>query len=255
VPDEDDRRRDASSGADAGWSDNAETDISWVETPAPDDISSLARDIAAYHRELRKRRRNTAVGRYVGRPAAPALAMLVAILAVVAVAATVMTLVRPHHGSSATSQPPLATTKVAQGTPGGLLPEVTLRSVDGDTLASRSLRPAVLALLTSQCHCDDTIVTLAHLTSSTSSGRVPLYAVAPTGASADADALAGQLPAAAVFHDPGAVLATSVGADRLTLVLVRSDGTIATTLSDVTTADADQLRSQLTALLGRSATG
>jgi hypothetical protein len=256
VPDEDDRLRDASSDAGAGWSEDSTADTSWAEAAAPDDLSELAKDIAAYHREQRAARRLAALDRYVARPGAPILSVVLAVLAVGAIVATLLTVTRPHRGAALEGSAPLATPSVSDGARGGLLPAVTLQTPAGGTQASRELRPGVVALMSPSCNCNDLVVTLADNTATATRGRLALYAIAPEPQSADGDALSGRLPAgSAVYYDTDHALATTVGATGLTLVLVQPDGTIYDILPGITTTSADRLTTPLVTMLLHPAAG
>jgi hypothetical protein len=251
VPDEDDRPRDAASAAGASWSDNAGNDTSWAEVNAPDDISGLAKDIAAYRREQRLTRRRALVHRYVARPGAPILTGLFIALVLAGVIAAMLTALRPNHAPPLQSSATLAQPAIGDGETGGLLPPASLRAADGTGVSARLLRPGVIALLTPSCACDDTVVQLAQATSTNTNGRLPLYAVAPTSQRATADALAGRLPAGdAVYLDPQqqSGLASRIGIDNLTLVFVNRDGTIDDILRDVT-GPSNALHAELVSML------
>lgn len=209
-------------GAGADWSDADRPDVAWAQASAPDDISELARDIHAYHREQRAARRRQRFGRLAFGPTAAPLTLTVAALAVVAVVATLLTVMGPR---SAGSPPPLplATTTVHDGVTGGLLPDVNLTDANGTTLAARSLRPAVIAVLPPGCGCGDDVRVAA---ANASKRSIPLYAVVPAGQSADGDSLAGQLQRTAILSDTTGDLESAVIPTGLTLVLVDSHGAI-----------------------------
>jgi hypothetical protein len=216
MADDDDRPRDAGSAADPAWSTAA----------APDDISSLALDIAAYHRELRVARRRAVLRRVFARPGVTALAMTAAGLALAAVVALLLNLMDPevmHKGPVAL--PIAAHPSAAAGQTHGLIPDVALQSPSGDSVPSRTLRPAVLALLPLHCDCAPLLNSLAD---GAATATLPLVVVAPTVADAEATALSGQLTKGnpEVFYDSAGTLARDFGATGLTLVILDRDGTI-----------------------------
>jgi hypothetical protein len=243
VPDDDDRLRDASGAADAGWSEPETADATWADVAAPDDISELAKDIAAYHREARANRRRAVVDRYIARHSAAPLTLTLAALAVIAIVATVLTAAhRPQRAVAA----PLATSVAATGHVGDLLPPVTLQPAGTGTATrgSQTLRPGVVAVMPPRCGCVDTLVRQAALADGV---QTNYYAVA-AGPSADADALTGQLRRGGVYVDESGVLASSVGARTLTLVLVEGDGKIVGVVPDATALSSYALRERLLSL-------
>jgi hypothetical protein len=143
MPDEDDRPSDASSAADASWAD----------VVVPDDISSLVMDVAAYHRELRRARRLAWRTRVLSRPGVLPLSIMSVGLVLAGVVATLLTVLSPSTRDPSLARLPLATTGVAAvGAIGGLLPQVTLTQ-DSSPVSSRSMRPAVVALVPVNCNC------------------------------------------------------------------------------------------------------
>jgi hypothetical protein len=218
MPDDDDRPRDAGSAADPAWSLAA----------APDDIRSLAPDIAAYHRELRSAGRRKWFRRFFARPGITALAMTVAGLALAAVVATMLSVIDPHGPHNAPSALPLAAhPSAAVGQVHGLLPDVALQDVEGNSLPSRTLRPAVLALISLHCDCAGLLNGFAD---AAASAKLPLVVVAPTVADAEATALSGQLThgQTEIVYDRTGALATDFGVagTGVTLVVLDRDGTV-----------------------------
>jgi hypothetical protein len=235
VPDEDDRPRDASSAADAGWSDPDQADTSWADAAAPDDISELGRDIHAYYRERRAARRRELIRRFARRRGAIPVSATVAVIAVAAIVATLLSVLGPSRPSRSTAPLPLAATSVPAGEVGGLLPAVSLESVKGPSVSSLGLRPAVVALLPPNCtFCSPLVPDLAK---AAATQHVQLYAVAPAKPSADADSLAGQgLSSDSVFYDANGTLAARVRTNGLTLVEVNRNGVIVAIEKEVTAA-------------------
>lgn len=244
MPDDDDRPRDASGAADV----SGQGDTSWADATAPDDIRELERDIQAYRRELRVARRRARLRRLGARPSAVPLILTCSALAIAALVATLLTVFDPHPTGDTPAALPLATTTVADGHTGGLLPDATLRATDGSTTPARSLRPGVVAMIPLQCACEPL---LSNLAARVASDRFSMYVVAPTYPDADAAALTGRLDTAtsAVYYDPTGALASSVGADQqVTLAVVNRDGTIYRIERDVT-APTDALDAALLRML------
>lgn len=154
MPDDDDRPSDASSAADPSWAD----------VTVPDTIAELVADIEAYHRELRRERRRAWRQRVVSRPGVLPLTIVSVALVLAGIVATLLTVLAPSGGNPAVSSLPLApSASGAPGQRGGLLPQVKLTEVT--TVMSRSLRPAIVALVPVGCnatiHCSDVLNALA----------------------------------------------------------------------------------------------
>jgi hypothetical protein len=244
VPDDDDRPRDASSAADAGWSDPEQVNTAWAQVSAPDDISALSRDIHAYHRERRAASRRALIARVSSRRAAAPLTAIVVAIALAAIIATLLSLVGAGRGRQDIAPLPLATTSIPDGQVGGHVPAAFLKATKGPGVGSQTLRPAVIALLPPNCTCSPLVPSLAR---AASAQHVRLYAVAPLYPSADADSLAGQLDTDSVFYDLNGTLANTVRTDGLTLVLVNRNGTI----YDITRKVTSTAGSGLTAALAK----
>lgn len=225
MPDDDDRPRDASSAADPAW----------AAATAPDDISSLASDIAAYHREVRAARRRATLRRLFARPGVTALAMTAAGFALAAIVATLLSVLDPEATSNGPSRLPLAHPTAQSAQPRGLVPDVVLRDVEGNSVSSQSLRPGVLALVPLRCNCTPL---LTHLTSDAAAAALPLFVVAPTGNDAEVAAMAGRLTKArpTIYFDSSGALARDFAASGVTLVVVDRDGTIFHVQKAVSTA-------------------
>ena len=137
--DEDDRSGEAApAGGGASWVDRV---------VIPDDISALAAEVRALHRERRAQRRRDRLGRLFTGHYAPLL--LVAVLLVAGVTG-LLVLLQPRRTAGAPTG--LADTGV-QATD-RRLPDVPVRLVDGTTRRVREFRPAVLALTPVGCGCD-----------------------------------------------------------------------------------------------------
>jgi hypothetical protein len=246
VPDEDERPRDTSGGADAGWSDSAQPDLAWTQAVAPDDISELSRDIHAYRREQRAAQRRERYGRFTLGPSWAPLTLTVAALAVVAIVATLLTVMGPRSAGPPPALP-LPTTTVADGAVGGLLPNVSLIDANQLTVPARGLRPSVLAILPPGCGCGDLVREAA---SNAGTLNVPLYALVPTGQTADGDSLAGQLQPSAILRDPTGAITSALVPSALTLVLLKPNGTIYRIEKGVDSVDTNSLSGLFKTMLG-----
>lgn len=128
----------------------------------PDDISELADEVAAYHREQRAARRPT-LSRHLGgtgwskRLVVPLMALLILCAGV---SGSVLASLAPHFGPAPSAQP-LAHPNQAPGTVGGLLPDVSAKSLDGTTVRLLALRPAMFVLVPNNCDCPRILDSLA----------------------------------------------------------------------------------------------
>jgi hypothetical protein len=76
------------------------------------------------------------------------------------IVATLLTVLAPSAGDSEPASLPLAHTRVANGSVGGLVPPVGLIEL-GQRVKSQALRPAVVALVPTTCNCIARLKTLA----------------------------------------------------------------------------------------------
>ncbi|HWA65330.1 MAG TPA: hypothetical protein VG899_03050 [Mycobacteriales bacterium] len=247
MRDDDDRPGEAAHAADESWADLV----------VPDDISELAADIAAYHRELRRARRGRRFTRSNARRATGpifALALATALAGLVALMLTVMAPQAVQPPSAA----PLAAPTVADGSVGGLLPEVTLTGPNGP-VDSRAvaLRPAVFALVPVGCACK---ALLDGLGGEAYSEGLPLAVVVPSASDPSTAAVVASLDRGVTLYlDPSAALATAVTgsaapdptAISATVVVVNKDGTIYDIDRDVSNASQSSLEAELQSMLVR----
>lgn len=122
----------------------------------PDDARALSADARALHRERRAEARRRLLRRLFltrrWRQYGVSGPIVVGVLVLVAAFASLMLLFQPRR---TTARPvPLATGVRGVGQEGGLLPEMTVRRVDGQDVAVRDYRPAVVAVLPAACDCD-----------------------------------------------------------------------------------------------------
>jgi hypothetical protein len=223
VPDDDDRPRDASSAAGSGWADGDDLSVSWSTAVAPDDLSELAADVRAYHRELRAERRHAMLDRLYARRGAGPLAMTVVVLTLVAVVLTLLSLSAPNGGRDTRARPP-TNVGVSHGQAGGLLPDVKLVAVSGKTVPSRSLTSYVLALVPVSCDCR---ALLSQTAADTQKAGLALAVISP-GQDAEALALAGQIDRGRtkVYTDAAGALGKQLASSGVTLVVVNRDTTV-----------------------------
>jgi hypothetical protein len=214
MAEDDDRPGDASSAADASWAD----------VVVPDDISSLAADVEAYRREVRRARRRAWQARVMSRPGILPLSIVSIALLLAGIVATLLTVLAPSAGDSEPASLPLAHTHVAAGSVGGLVPAVKLSEL-GDPVGSQALRPAVVALVPATCNCVARLKTLAGQADQVG---YPLDVV--TAATPSADTLLKALDTGKphVLLDASSTnsLYDQVGAVGLTLLLVQPNGVI-----------------------------
>jgi hypothetical protein len=233
-------------------------DESWADLVVPDDISELAADIAAYRRELRQARRARITGRFHDRRASgPVFAMTVAVV-LAALVALMLTVMGPHSVTPATAAEPLATTTIADGHVGGLLPDATLTGPNGpiDSRAT-ALRPAVFALVPAGCACK---TLLDGLGGAAFSERLPLAVVVPASSDSATGAVVSSLDrGVSLYFDSAATLSlgvlgtvpTSAGGDVATVLVVNRDGTIYEVDRNVSDASTSALDAQLQSMLVR----
>lgn len=216
-----------------------------VNMVIPDDARELDRDVLAYRREQRARRRRERFLRLL-RPfrgdgpgghstILPLIATCVALSMLAGAMLSVVTIspasaptvspvaTAPSTGKSgaATPAPPAMATPL----PGGLteLPSGTF-TVGGATEQVHALRSAALALVPPNCACDKA---LGWLAAAAGTARVGLYFVGEGGAIPQISALATRdgRGVAAAAADTGNVLSAAYRPAGLTVVLVYSDGT------------------------------
>jgi hypothetical protein len=194
-----------------------------VDIEIPDDARELDREVLAYHREQRARRRRARWGRVLGplRGHGAILPLIAGCVALSMLAGTLLSVfsISPasapvlSHSAGPASAPPAAG--------GGLLPAGTV-VVSGKSAPVRQLVSAVLALVPAQCRCD---TALRQLATQAARARVRVFFVGSATAMADVAQLArtdGQGKAVAV-KDTKNVLGSAYHPAGLTIVLVRAD--------------------------------
>jgi hypothetical protein len=224
-----------------------------VNIVIPDDARELDRDVLAYRREMRVRRRRQRLLRLLrpfnrsGLGGPTAIVPLIALcLALALVGGALLSVVTMNPAEA----PTVTTTPTPTDQPSGLttLPAGNLR-ISGQTEPVRSLVSSVLALVPADCACGEQLDRLAD---QTAAADVPLYFVgtgAPSQQLAAETTLYGQNHAVAA-DDADGVLANAYRPDGLTLLLVYSDGKAEV---DRNLAGAFQLGPQLTGLKSATA--
>ena len=197
-----------------------------VDIEIPDDARELEREVLAYHREQRARRRRARWDRVLGplRGHGAILPLVASCVALSMLAGTLLSVfsISPASAPVLHSAGPASESAPAAGADGrSLLPNGTVL-VGGEATPVHGLVSAVLALVPARCRCDQA---LQQLTAQAARARVRVFFVGTTNAMADVTQLArtdGQGTAVAV-KDAGNVLGSAYHPAGLTIVLVRAD--------------------------------
>lgn len=211
-------------GGDQGWDDNG---LPPVDIEIPDDARELARDVQAYHRELRSRRRRHLARRFYGPLTRDGmvLPLLAGCLALTLVAATLLTVftareptadLRPQRPAAGTGSP-------APARPGGALVDTILFAAGQETpLDTLPAQVVVLALIPPRCRC---LAELEKLTRAASHAQATLYLVGVHDT--QVTGLTGQLGLGKTqaLEDTHDMLPAPYQVTALTAVVVRPDGT------------------------------
>ena len=203
-----------------------------VNIVIPDDARELDRDVLAYHREQRARRRRQRLLRLLGPlrsresgGQAAILPLAATCVALSMLAAAMLSVVAISPASAPTLAVPPRFSAGPLGGPAALtsLPAGTVR-LDGRAEPVRSLASSALALVPAGCDCGPA---LSRLAGQAAAAHVGLYFV---GAGAAIPQLAGLTArygggTAEAVYDTGDVLAAAYHPDGLTVLLVYSDAT------------------------------
>jgi hypothetical protein len=189
----------------------------------PDDARALAADARALQRERRAQGRRRLLGRLFltrrWRQYGVSGPIAVGVLVLVAAFASLMLLFQPRR--TTTRPVPLATGVRGVGQEGGLLPELSVRRADGQDVAVRDYRPAVVAVLPAACGCDDRLRTFGI---AAIRHHLQFLLVGPAPPAAPAELAEGAVVRAA---EPSGRLATAYRVQRdPVLLLVRGDGVV-----------------------------
>jgi hypothetical protein len=240
-----------------------------IDIVVPDDARELDRDVVAYRREQRQRRRR-ARWRRVLHPftryglAAPIIAATVLIAVV---SGTLLTVLGPHSVPRPAATPVAPRPSARAGQIGGPLPDARI-TVDGEPAALTDQRPAVIILVPPDCRCDAVVSSLAR---QAATRRIGVYLVAGPAAadraiqpgsgngtvtprpparltpSARATAEAGELralakkSAARVIADADGTLVSTYRPNGLTAVFVHTDGVVRAVLGPKASQQFDPL--------------
>lgn len=204
-----------------------------VEFTVPDDARELDRDVQAYYRELRQRRRQArwqAMVRSLRRHGLVTPLGIGALL-LVAIAATMMTALAPGTTNRAPPAPLASHADVAPGQVGGLLPDTRVAVSDKPTPV-RALRPAVIALVPSGCACEQAADELYRQARAYS---LRVYFVASRRSASELRPLieTGGHGLAVPVHDARGTLESAYRASGLTALLVRRDGVVTGVVRDL----------------------
>ncbi len=199
-----------------------------VDIEIPDDARELDREVLAYRREQRARRRRARWDRILGplRGHGALLPLVAGCVALSMLAGTLLSVfsISPASApvlSRSASRPASVPASEPASAAASRLPAGTV-VVKGETIPVRSLRSVVLALVPAGCNCRQT---LRQLTTQAARARVQVYFVGTPSAMPDVNALArtaGQGTAVAV-KDAANVLGSAYHHPGLTIVLVRAD--------------------------------
>jgi hypothetical protein len=240
-----------------GEPDRDDSGLPPVDIEIPDDARDLDRDVQAYHRELRARRRRMRFGRLQGPLTRDGLVLplLAGCLAMVLISGVLLTVFtagqrgtppvtpsQPAHTSISRARPASRPT----GQPAGQLPDATV-IMAGNAVPLRSLVPSVLALVPAGCGCRSA---LRQLTRQAAAARVTVYLVGTSGNMSQVGRLAARAgqPADQVAIDTHMALTTAYRPRGLTAVLVSADGAVGPVRRDL--RPASKLTRQLRSLAG-----
>ena len=187
----------------------------------PDDARELDRDVLAYRRELRARRRRARWDRLFG-PLRGHGALLPLVASCVALSMLAGTLLSVFSISPA-SAPVLSHSSAPAPVASSSLPAGTV-IINHRATSVRSLLPALLVLVSPGCNCAQAVREVAD--QARQAGVKKVYLVGTTGKMAAVSQLARTAgPAAVAVEDAERVLATAYRPDGLTIVLAKADAT------------------------------
>ncbi len=202
-----------------------------VHIEIPDDARELDREVLAYRREQRARRRRARWDRILGplRGHGALLPLVVGGVALSMLAGTLLSVFSISPASAPvlsrsaplTSIPASVPASQPASAPASRLPAGTV-VVKDKTIPVRSLRRAVLALVPAGCGCSQT---LQQVTAQAARARVQVYFVGAPSAMPDVNVLARTVGrgTAVVVKDAENVLGSAYHHAGLTIVLVRAD--------------------------------
>jgi hypothetical protein len=185
----------------------------------PDDARELERDVLAYRRELRARRRRARWDRLFG-PLRGHGALLPLVASCVALSMLAGTLLSVFSISPA-SAPVLSHSAAPSPRTSSSLPAGTVL-INHRATSVRSLLPALLVLVSPGCNCAQAVRQVTD--QARHAGVKKVYLVGTTGKMADINQLARAAgPAAVAVEDAGNVLVSAYRPAGLTIVLAKAD--------------------------------
>ena len=197
-----------------------------VDIEVPDDARELARDVQAYRRELRSRRRRHLARRFYGPLTRDGmvLPLLAGCLALTLVAATLLTVftARQPTGSLRPQRTAAGTGSPAPTPPAAALVQTILFAAGQPKPLNSLPGPVVvLALIPPRCHC---LARLRQLAFAASKARTLIYLVGVHNAPVSAFTADLGLGATQGLEDSRGTLPPSYNVAALTAVVVRPDG-------------------------------
>lgn len=194
-----------------------------VDVVIPDDARELARDVLAYRREIRARRRRDRMLRTLGPFGrigfirhGGIFPLIASCVALSLLAGTMLSVVTISPASAPTTTPAVRAT----------LPTGSVMLDDGDTMSTTALEGTLLALIPQSCQCGTTLKDLA---AKAKAANVGVYFIYPTNTGlkdASAETNRDGDGIARTAFDSGAALFHAFTAYQLTVILVDSQGTV-----------------------------
>ncbi|NVI90417.1 hypothetical protein [Actinomadura sp. BRA 177] len=149
---------------DGGDSEPDDYGLPRIDVVVPDDARELERDMAAYHREERRRRRHARVRRFV-HPVTRfgvAIPIIAGALLVALLSGVLMTAFGPRPVPRPTGAQLAPRPSASPGKIGGLLPDEQVVQADGSTSTPlRDLRPGVIGIVPPAYECENVVADLA----------------------------------------------------------------------------------------------
>ncbi len=227
----------------------------------PDDARELARDVAAWKREVRWQRRRERLDRWAGagwltrRTPGPTNAwpssqpyrlvpgkVVIAIMLAITLMGVALVVFIPHavRQSLAPARLALAAPTTAAGRVGGLVPDADLTTTRGAIVHARDLRPAVLALVPADCGC--TVALKALIADAAAADLLPVDLISTASQWMQLANLADQVGGKRVvqFRDMQSELIDGIRPRGLTIVPVHTDGVIASIVRNFQVPDAPE---------------
>jgi hypothetical protein len=208
-----------------------------LDIEIPDDARELDRDVQAYYRELRARRRHWRVRRLITPLTRHGMVvpLVAGMLAVTLVAGSMLTFVAGTPGPSTAglqvpSNPP-SWSVPPDGQVGGELPNVKVL-IGNKRWQLRDLSPSVLTIVPNGCRC---LAALRQLSSQAAAAQIGIYFVGTGPWAKQLAKLARQVGQTniQVIDDPVNVLGVTYHPDGLTAILVHSDSAVTSVERDL----------------------